>query len=201
MNCPTRCATRIPCALLLLYFLTGCSGSGSNETPVPDTPATPVMPYADASHCKPAGAVGVWTFPEYRVAVLCTVGQFEWPSAYIPDFDKQLASYAGAGGERFQIGLEYSALTGYNQCAWFMTWLDARVDNDPNLETEAIEYITSVIPNYGTLIPGIPSDLWDPPDRSGFTRDLIEPAQLGDSSRIQEYVRWNCQHQFWLDEP
>ncbi|MER3486618.1 MAG: hypothetical protein C4345_12285 [Chloroflexota bacterium] len=99
------------------------------------------------------------------------------------------------GGAAFEVGLEFTQLTIFNQCAWYLTWLEARQNGDAATEAAALDVTLNIIPNYLTVIPGIPQ-IYDPA-MATHDREIATRASLGDPSLVQLYVESKCQNKPW----
>jgi hypothetical protein len=100
------------------------------------------------------------------------------------------------GEPRFEVGFEFTTLTILNQCAWYLAWLEARQSGNTAVEAEALNVMVMIIPNYPTVIPGIPADLHGP-DVTDVDREIAMRASLGDPSLVQRFVESNCQNKPW----
>lgn len=126
---------------------------------------------------------------EYRASVRCVVPLFQWPPGRTPDPDKITANADPTGS--YQGGYEYSGVMIFNMCIWYMTWLDAHTSGDTKLQQQTLDYMLNVIPNYGSVIPGLPPDLQTSRSSQGAVQ-TAQQAQLGDPTRVQTYVTGNC---------
>jgi hypothetical protein len=126
----------------------------------------------------------------------CSVTLFGWPPGKAPDLDRMepvfFAWVAEQGGAMFEVGYEYTSLTIMNQCAWFMTWLEARKSGDSATEAAALDVMLNIIPNYLTIVPGIPPIHGE--DVTNVDREIVTHAAMGDPSLVQAFVDGqNCQ--------
>jgi hypothetical protein len=130
------------------------------------------------------------TLDQLSVRYHCVVNQFPWPAAHVPDVDSIMGLWASAGvGDSVQVGVEYTGLAVLNECAWFVSWLDARKSGDTAQEQEALWAIVNITPNIPVLIPDYPADAAlssGPGTVSGIMRSA---AQLGDTGTIQTFVQ------------
>lgn len=204
-------------ALMVVVGLVACGGGDTKTSPtlpsrgssVPTDGPSPVAGLAGPVHpapspptCLPeANSKGSYTFAQYADARRCVDGVFSWPQGRYPDTDALITKIAAnMNSDSWQKGGEYAADTILNQCAWYITWLGARKNGDAALEKKALDYIMQVIPNYQTVIPGIPADLAD----ASFIRlrqDDAAKAALGDPTSIQGFVDGNCAQIPWKDAP
>jgi|GEM_PF-1540362 len=112
------------------------------------------------------------------------LGEYDWPAGFEPDLDAY-AEQSGFGDGRIDSGAARSIMNGFNECAWDITWLEARANGDAALEAEALYYITDVVPAFGE--PGLQS-----------RRDTAAAAALqGDTSEIERHVSVNCYPLWW----
>lgn len=129
---------------------------------------------------------------QFRAALECAVKDFRWPPGRYPDIEWIMDAEEGSPYEwNYQIGLEHTQLGGINQCAWYVTWLEAWKAGNEELQEEALAYMTDVIPNFEELVSGYPSD-----GRSGGTiqrdKEIAAAAALGDPSKVQYHLDVTC---------
>lgn len=201
--------TRLHALILLLVavlLLTACVGGEQTQRgssrPDPGPPPEDWQPaWVSDSHCIPGDAEHTLNSEQYRAALECSFVAFEWPDGKYPDIDRMMQPEEESPYVwNYQIGLEHTQLGSGNTCAWYMTWLEARQSGEAELEQEALHHIVDVVPNYGTLIDGYPTDA-----KTGGTLqrdvDIAAAASLGDPSLVQNYVDRNCASDFFLPSP
>lgn len=202
--------------LLLLAMLSGCSTGGDSDKPAavtstagptqassgtltPDgnggATGTASIKVQPAVQCESyADDKGFLKADDFEKSLSCVVEAFTWPDGMKPDdafLAKVKAGMPGGGNGRYEQGLEWGFAGGFNSCAWQITWLQARQDGDTVLESKALDYMTSVVPNFETVIPGFPAGSRDG-SVIAHTKDLAGKAGLGDAGTIQEWVIHNC---------
>jgi hypothetical protein len=120
----------------------------------------------------------------------CAAALFGWPPGKAPDLDRMepvfFAWVAEQGGAMFEVGYEFTSLTIMNQCAWFMTWLEARKSGDSATEAAVLDVMLNIIPNYLTIVPGIPPIHGE--DVTNVDREIVTHAAMGDPSLVQAFV-------------
>lgn len=119
-----------------------------------------------------------------------TEGNFAWPAGYDPDIEAMIAAIPD-DDSRYQEGMAYTMLGGYNQCAWYQTWLDAHEAGDEAAEAQALQVMTDVIPYFPN----------HDPSPSPHLMDIATSAADGDPDMVQQLVTVNCQGLFWEDAP
>jgi hypothetical protein len=119
-----------------------------------------------------------------------TEDNFAWPAGYDPDIEAMIENIP-ADDSRYQEGMAYTMLGGYNQCAWYQTWLDAHEAGDKTTETQALRVMTDVIPYFPNHDPSPAPHLID----------IAASAAEGDPDMVQQMVTVNCQGMFWEDAP
>jgi hypothetical protein len=123
---------------------------------------------------------------EYREALAAAVGDYRWPPGYEPDAAKVVDD--GASDDALmEDGYEQMVLGILNECAWNLAWLDARASGDAAAEREALDVLTTVIPNQ----PG------RSPDARQWAEDAAAKAALGDPSMVQARVTAGCEPVYW----
>jgi hypothetical protein len=122
-----------------------------------------------------------------------TEDNFAWPEGYDPDVEAIVARYLDDAptDSRFQAGMAYTVLGGYNQCAWYQTWLDASESGDAETEGQALQVMTEVIPYFPN----------HDPSPSPHLLELAASAAEGDPDMVQQSVTANCPGMLWEDAP
>jgi hypothetical protein len=85
--------------------------------------------------------------------------------------------------------MAYTSLGIYNQCAWYLTWLDAREAGDTQMEQRALLVMTEVIPYFPNHSPS----------PSPHLMQAAASAVEGDPDMVQQMVTVNCQGMLWED--
>lgn len=147
-----------------------------------------------------ANGDGFLTLEEYRVGLDCAVDDFAWPEGMKPDaatLDWMILEFSNQGPVGLQRGMEYVNVGGINECAWNKTWLEARERGVTATETSALDYMTNVVPHFGTVIPNFPDDA---ADRSVVIHqeETAAKASLGDPSLVQQNLTYGCVTLDWL---
>ncbi len=180
------------------------AATANNDEALSESAAT--FPKANAEiTCPPAttDSRGALTLQQLREQLNCVVAQFPWPLEFFPDVDALMDEWEESGVGDVGDGslAAYTILFIQSQCAWDMTWLDARKSGKKSLEREALYVIVSLIPNWSTLIPGFPPEV--APSGPGHIPELIAAqAQLGDASTLQKFVNsQNCRIGPWRVGP
>lgn len=127
------------------------------------------------------------TWAQFQQAVAGAIDDYRWPPNYRTTATLVLGTDKPGrdrSSDRFERGLEYTALDLYNRCAWEFAWLDARKAGDLQGEAEALRVITDVLPNN----PGMA----DSPDVRQFVIQIGQNATMGDPTLLQTDVRNNC---------
>lgn len=119
-----------------------------------------------------------------------TEDKFAWPPGYDPDVEAMIERIP-ADGSRYQEGMAYTMFGGYNRCAWYQTWLEAREAGDTELEARALQVMTAVIPSFPN----------HDPSPSPHLLELAATAAEGDPDMVQQSVTANCQGLLWQDAP
>lgn len=188
---------RITVVALAVLILTVACGENSTPDPTSDPqptnhPATPTGSHAPdvAVSCMPEDADESLDVEGVRAGLECTVELFTWPEGKVPNTDL-IADILPTENARFRPGIIYSMMAGVNECAWAITWLEARRDGDAALEAEALDVMTNVVPNYVTIIPHFPETAvsFDVIEQQ---REIAERASLGDPTAVQLFVDNNC---------
>jgi hypothetical protein len=121
-----------------------------------------------------------------------TEDTFAWPEGYDPDVEAIVARYLDAPTDsRFQEGMAYTVLGGYNRCAWYQTWLDAHEAGDEATAAQALQVMTEVIPYFPNLDPS----------PEPYLMEVAAAAAEGDPDMVQQMVTVNCQGLFWENAP
>lgn len=179
--------------LALVVLLTGCAGGeDGNDDPSPASPTTA------AATTEPTVSAGdpfdltqsSMTFEEMVTEYKVSIDDYTWPQAYRPDADAIFAMADPdflSGG--FQPGFHLTMLTITNECAWNQAWIDARNNGNEQMEAEALDAMT-------TLIPGLPRNT-DDPGVLEFIHTSAERAALGDPTLVIQFLDANCQQVFW----
>jgi hypothetical protein len=176
----------------------GGDGDGDDNNGIAWQPQTPTNEIAaisspeatsDAATCPlpPANEGDVDEFTDYEGVItdmVNCVGLFEWPEGFEPDFDKIRAYNADFEG-RIQRGAGVGSLMGFNECAWSITWLEARASGDLELEALALDNLSQ-----------LDRENLDPGSREYKERQL-ELARTDDSSMIEQFVGVNCYPLWW----
>ena len=127
---------------------------------------------------------GYLSWSELGQAVAATIGDYEWPPNYRVTADLML-DYFSAGQSmeenRFEVDYENTLISGYHQCAWEQTWLDARAAGDDALEAKALDIMTNVVPNDISVT-----------EMRDFLINMAQKAALGDPSLIIRDLELNC---------
>lgn len=189
--------------LMLIVFtsLVACSNdSNSDPTESPNSPSSDAestpshsTSLVAASSCLPDGDEDL-KVDELRETLPCVVSLFQWPANMEPDdamLERSIQKAPDGGEARYERGYEFGVVSGLNTCAWYITLIDARQAGDAELEDEALAYMTNIIPNYSTLIPGFSETALDP-SVIQWQEDVAEKASLGDPSLVQDTVEHNC---------
>lgn len=136
---------------------------------------------------------------QYARNLRCAVNLFGWPPGKYPDLDVIIQRWfdqaTKEGGAAFEVGLEFTQMTIFNRCAWYLTWLEARQNGDAATEAAALDVMLNIIPNYLTVIPGIPQ-IYDP-GMANLVREEVTRASLGDPSLVQRFVDSPCRNVPW----
>jgi hypothetical protein len=137
---------------------------------------------------------GLMNFEQYFENVECIEPYFPWPMDRRIDWAKYQAMFAGQEGG-FGPGFEYVGMTSFHVCAWFETWLDAYAAGNDGRASAALDIMLNFIPNYETVVPGFPDDVFMGNDKPYLS--FGQAAALGDPTPIQSYVDGNFG---WLPE-
>lgn len=184
--------------LIVLSGLVACStdsntdATSSSNTPPLDGQSTP-SPAASggiASSCLPEGDADL-QIDELRDTLPCVASLFQWPANMVPDdamLERSIQKAPDGGEARYERGYEFGVVSGLNTCSWYITWIEARQAGDAELESEALAYMTDVIPHYSTQVPGFSSTALDP-SVTRWHEDVADKASLGDPTLVQEAVR------------
>ena len=108
------------------------------------------------------------------------VAELEWPPGSTPP-----ARSDEMEGASYQVGVGASdAVMAWN-CAWGRAWLDAR-QSDPAAAERALTMYASIVdrPEF--------QEYFDPESAQPAIRGIIEDAQLGDPSGVENDVSANC---------
>lgn len=177
--------------LAFVVLLAGCTGGDDeNDGPSPASPTTAAgTTEPSASTGDPFDLTGEsMTFDEMSAAYKASIDDYTWPQAYRPDAD---AIFATASTEfldgSFQPGFHLTMLTVTNECAWNQAWIDARRNGNEQLEAEALDAMT-------TLIPELPRNT-DDPTTMEYIRNRAEQAALGDPTMVNQFLDANCRHE------
>ena len=155
---------------------------------------------ASTTPCQPEGeAMGHSRFanPEqYARNLRCAVTLFGWPPGKVIDVEVVIQRWfdraTQEGGAGFEVGLEFTQMMIFNRCAWYLTWLEARQNGDTATEAAALDVMLNIIPNYLTIVPGIPPIHGE--DVTNVDREIVTHAAMGDPSLVQAFVDGqNCQ--------
>lgn len=183
----------VPILLMATVLMgVGCTGESDPVTTRPPEARAPTPSWTSPSPCIPDGAERTLNSDQFRTALECATSDFTWPEGKYPDIDWIMGAEEGSPYTwAYQIGSEHTYLGGLNQCAWYITWLDARRRGNTRLAQQALEQMTDIIPNFAEVIPGYPPD-----GRSGGIvqrdRAAAAAAALGDPSAVQQFVENHC---------
>lgn len=162
-----RGAVRLVLTLVIATTIAACSRSAGS----PDVPA------------------GFMDQEAYATAIAERIDDYVWPAAYQPDAGK--IADRGSGDGLFEDGFEQMTLTMLNTCSWYLTWLDAREQQDDAAAKDALDMMTDVIPTY-------PDFVSDPDGTAKRAEDQrLAKAVLGDPSMVQSFVTANCEPVYW----
>lgn len=176
----------------LVMICCACTTLSEDEEDTAIRPERPTPAWTSTSPCIPGAAELMMTSEQYRIALVCSANDFQWPSGRYPDIDWIMgAEKTSPLAWNYQIGLEHVQLGNINQCAWYASWLEARKAGNEELQKEALAYMTDVIPNFAEIISGYPPDA-----KTNYIlereRNLAAAAALGDPSGIQHFVDSTC---------
>lgn len=126
---------------------------------------------------------------EYAQTIYAAFGDYQWPDDYTPEVD-DIVNYVSTAEDREESTVEYpygpdpgNLVVGFwHSCAWYRAWLDAYQTGDSELEAEALDMITNVVPDHF--------------DFDESTRDhaveIARRASLGDPSLVARFVDHAC---------
>lgn len=200
-----RCVRYLGFFIIIGFFLTACSSAdnrtGEDNTSVPAGMSSPTDVSGDTGYtayqaaCDNVPDAEVYDRSEFLSAMLCVSDDFPWPEAYRPDetmLDSSLSRLRDNGEGIFEQGLEYAWISGFNECAWDMEWLDARTQEDSEAEDHALDILQNTVPQYQSAIPGFPKEVLDPTTVNA-QQARADAATLNNPGPIQEFVNHNCQ--------
>lgn len=169
---------------VLILLLMACGGDSEDEvanlspsTEQPTLPAESTVRSVDDNAALDADGDGLYNMSEYEQAIQLAFESYKWPGNYVPTVNAMLASLENAppGEEHlFEVGLEYTKIGTWHQCAWYMAWLDAFRSGDIAVQAEALEVMIDVIPSSPVLGP----------DGVQVLSQIAETAALGDPSEV-----------------
>lgn len=166
---------------VLTFLLAACGGDDSEPsaptarpTFAPATPGTQsILSGADLD----ADGDGFLTVDEHVLAFGAAFDDYRWPEQYTPNVATMLRPLENGGpGDLFQIELEHTVIEFWNECAWYMAWLDAFRSGDSAARAEALQVITDVLPANKD------------PDGAESLTGVAASAALGDPSQIVSRV-------------
>jgi hypothetical protein len=108
------------------------------------------------------------------------VAELEWPPGVTPPARSDEMS-----GASYQVGVGATdAIMAWN-CAWGREWLETR-EGDPGAAEHALSMYASIVDRPEFV------QYFDPDSAQPVVRGIIEEAQLGDPSGVQQDVSINC---------
>ncbi len=125
------------------------------------------------------------TMGEYAQAIKVAYEDYRWPDAYTPTVEDIVNSVSRAE-DREESTAEYPygpepghrTVGIWHSCAWYRAWIDAYQSGDSELEEEALDMITNVVPDHFDF------------DENTHERseEAARRASLGDPSRVSEFL-------------
>ncbi len=122
---------------------------------------------------------------EYAQAIKVAYRDYRWPDDYTPAVN-DIVNYFSTAEDRKESTVEYpygpepghNVVGFWHSCAWYRAWLDAYQSGNVELEAEALDMITNVIPDHFNFHEST---------REGYT-DAARRASLGDPSLVSKLL-------------
>ena len=200
-----RCLRYLGLLIVVAFLLFACSGADDQAGNENVTAPEEVSSVANASGgtgqglyqsaCDDLPVAEVYSRSEFLSAMLCVSDDFPWPHSYRPDetmLDSALSRLRDNGEGVFEQGLEYAWISGFNECAWSLEWLEARAQSNSQAEDRALDILVNTVPDYQNAIQGFPQEVLDPTTVNA-QRIRADAATLDNPSPIQDFVNHNCQ--------
>lgn len=153
------------------------------------------MPTTESPACVLANDA-LMDLAQYQDAIACAATRFQWPAEYVPDLGGINDALSQNDPTLFPDGFEFTFLSGWQECAWYYAWIDARTMGDTAAEAEALGVMVNVIPNQASEVPDFPSTSMDP-SVIEYRNRIAAQAALGDPTLVQDWVTNNCYFTVW----
>ena len=137
---------------------------------------------------------------QYETAIACAATRFNWPPDYYPDLVSINDALAKNEPTRYQDGFEFVFLSGWNECAWQYSWLDALKNDNEVGQKRSLDFLTNVIPNLESSIVDFTGGAADPGVAS-YRREIAAKAALGDPTLVLDWTQNNCYFMTWMSNP
>ncbi|CAN5749324.1 hypothetical protein BH23CHL3_BH23CHL3_11480 [soil metagenome] len=125
---------------------------------------------------------------EYARTIYAAFGDYQWPGDYTPAVD-DIVNYVSTAEEREDSTAEYpygpepghNVVGFWHSCAWYRAWIDAYQSGDSELEAEALDMITNVVPDH-----------FDSDESTHEHTEKIAAASLCDPSLVARFIEGGC---------